>query len=172
MVPRILLILFTYVLSISSLSGADDGTVLPYPVPPFKGVIERTLKGSKPDFPSLVKAPQNAPNILLIMTDDVGFGATSAFGGPIPTPNLEKLAKRGLTYNQFHTTALCSPTHAALLTGRNHHSVGTGTIFEFATGYPGYDSIIPKSAEMIANILVDNGYNTSYAIAGNSVEKL
>ncbi len=140
----------------------DNGSSLPYPTPPFKGVIERTLKGSKPDFPSLVKAPAGAPNILLIMTDDTGFGATSAFGGPIPTPTLEKLAKRGLIYNQFHTTALCSPTRAALLTGRNHHSVGTGTISEFATGYPGYDSIIPKSAATVANILLDNGYNTAW----------
>jgi arylsulfatase A-like enzyme len=88
--------------------------------------------------------------------------AVSTFGGPIPTPTLDRVAQRGLRYNQFHTTALCSPTRAALLTGRNHHSVGMGNITEFATGYPGYTSIMPKSAGTIGNILVDNGYNTAW----------
>src|SRR6185312_2135667 len=101
-------------------------------------------------------------NILLIMTDDTGFGAASTFGGPIATPNLERVAQRGLRYNQFNTTALCSPTRAALLTGRNHHSVGMGNITEFASGYPGYDSLIPNSAATVANILVNNGYNTAW----------
>lgn len=137
-----------------------DGSVLPYPAKPFKGVIERTVQTSKSDFPQAVKAPAGAPNILLILMDDVGFGASSTFGGPIPTPTFDKLAEDGLRYNQFHTTALCSPTRAALLTGRNHHSVGTGNISEFASGYPGYDSIIPKSAATVANILVENGFNT------------
>jgi arylsulfatase len=100
--------------------------------------------------------------VLLIMTDDTGFGASSTFGGPIPTPNLERVYQHGVCYNQFHTTALCSPTHSALLTGRNHHSVGYGNISEFATGYPGYDSIIPKSAGTVGNILLGNGYNTSW----------
>jgi arylsulfatase A-like enzyme len=140
----------------------DNGSVLPYPAQPFKGVIGRTVKDSKPDFPKPITAPKGAPNILLILTDDVGFGASSTFGGPIPTPTFDKLAQRGLRYNQFHTTALCSPTRAALLTGRNHHSVGTGNITELATGFPGYDSIIPKSAATVANILVNNGYNTSW----------
>jgi len=107
-------------------------------------------------------APKGAPNILLILTDDTGFGASSTFGGPIPTPTLDRVAARGIRYNNFHTTALCSPTRAALLTGRNHHSVGFGNISEFATGYPGYDSILPKSAGTIGNILVNNGYNTSW----------
>lgn len=137
-----------------------DGSVLPYPAKPFKGVIERTVQNSKPDFPQAVKAPEGAPNVLLILMDDVGFGASSTFGGPIPTPTFDRLAQDGLRYNQFHTTALCSPTRAALLTGRNHHSVGTGNISEFASGYPGYDSIIPKSAATVANILVENGFNT------------
>jgi arylsulfatase A-like enzyme len=136
--------------------------ILPVPNPPFGGVIGRKAKESKPDFPKAVTAPKGAPNVLLILTDDTGFGAASTFGGPIPTPNLDRVAKRGLQYNQFHTTALCSPTRAALLTGRNHHSVGTGNISEFASGYPGYDSIIPKSAGTIGNILSDNGYNTSW----------
>lgn len=139
-----------------------DGTVLPYPPPPFKGIIDKTAKTSKPDFPQSTKAPLGAPNVLLILMDDVGFGASSTFGGPIPTPTLDLLAKNGLRYNQFHTTALCSPTRAALLTGRNHHTAGTGNISEFASGYPGYNSIIPKSVGTIANILIENGYNTSW----------
>src|SRR5262252_3628492 len=95
--------------------------VLPRPEPPFKGTIGRTVKESKPDFPKEVQAPAGAPNVLLILTDDVGFGAASTFGGPIPTPTMDRLAKSGLRYNEFHTTALCSPTRAALITGRNHH---------------------------------------------------
>jgi arylsulfatase A-like enzyme len=142
--------------------NSTDGMVLPKPPPPFTGTIGSTVKESKPDFPKALAAPQGAPNVLLIMTDDTGFGAASTFGGPIPTPALDRVAASGLRYNAFHTTALCSPTRAALLTGRNHHSVGFGNISEFATGYPGYDSILPKSAGTIANILVDNGYNTSW----------
>jgi len=136
--------------------------ILPVPEPPFGGVIGRKASESKPDFPQAVTAPKGAPNILLILTDDVGFGASSTFGGPIPTPSLDRVYQHGLCYNEFHTTALCSPTRAALLTGRNHHSVGFGQISEFATGYPGYDSILPKSAGTIGNILVDNGYDTSW----------
>jgi hypothetical protein len=136
--------------------------VLPIPQPQFGGVIGRKASESTPDFPKAVTAPKGAPNVLLIMTDDTGFGAASTFGGPIPTPTLDRLAKSGLRYNEFHTTALCSPTRAALLTGRNHQSVGMGNITEFATGYPGYTSIIPKSAGTLGNILVDNGYNTAW----------
>jgi arylsulfatase A-like enzyme len=142
---------------------ARGGSVLlPAPAPPFEGVIGRKASESRPDFPKAVTAPKGAPNILLILTDDTGFGAPSTFGGPIPTPTLDRVAARGLRYNNFHTTALCSPTRAALLTGRNHHSVGFGDISEFATGYPGYNSILPKSAGAIGNILVNNGYNTSW----------
>src|SRR6266478_117792 len=136
--------------------------VLPVPQPRFGGVIGRKASESKPDFPKAVAAPKGAPNILLILTDDTGFGASGTFGGPIPTPTLDRVAQRGLCYNNFHTTALCSPTRAALLTGRNHHSVGFGNISEFATGYPGYNSILPKGAGTIGNILVNNGYNTSW----------
>jgi arylsulfatase len=118
--------------------------VLPRPEPLFKGHIGPTVQDSTLDFPQQVKAPQGAPNILLILTDDVGFGASSAFGGPIPTPSMDRLAKEGLRYTQFHTTALCSPTRAALLTGRNHHSNATGVIMELATGFPGYNSLMPK----------------------------
>ena len=146
----------------SAQTNAKSPEVLPQPEAPFKGKVGRLVKDSTPDFPKGVEAPKGAPNILLILTDDTGFGASSTFGGPIPTPALDRVAQRGLRYNNFHTTALCSPTRAALLTGRNHHSVGFGNISEFATGYPGYNSILPKSAGTIANILVGNGYNTSW----------
>ena len=109
-----------------------------------------------------MKPPAGAPNILLILTDDVGFGASSTFGGPIPTPTFDRLASSGLRFTRFHTTALCSPTRAALLTGRNHHSVGSGVITEIGTGYPGYTSIIPKSAATVGEILRQNGYATSW----------
>src|SRR5262245_7034394 len=95
--------------------------ILPPAEPPFGGVIGRKASESKPDYPPAITAPKGAPNVLLIMTDDTGFGAASTFGGPIPTPNLERVYQRGVCYNQFHTTALCSPTRSALLTGRNHH---------------------------------------------------
>jgi arylsulfatase len=137
------------------------GTVLPRPPEPFAGKIAPTIADSKPAWPKPVTAPAGAPNILLVLTDDVGFGASSAFGGPIPTPNLERLAATGLKYTAFHTTAMCSSTRAALLTGRNHHAVATGTVVDSATGFPGYWSIIPRSAATVAEILKDNGYNTA-----------
>jgi arylsulfatase len=136
--------------------------VLPVPEAPFSGVIGRKASESKSAFPADIMAPKGAPNVLLIMTDDTGFGAASTFGGPIPTPNFDRVAKSGLKYNHFHTTALCSPTRAALLTGRNHHTCGMASITEFATGYPGYTSLIPKSVGTVGNILVNNGYNTSW----------
>jgi arylsulfatase len=124
----------------------ETPSVLPRPEPPFEGKIGRTVKESTPDFPKGIEAPAGAPNVLLILTDDVGFGASSTFGGPIETPNFQRVADNGLRYNMYHTTALCSPTRAALITGRNHHSVASGDITEFATGYPGYNSLVPKSA--------------------------
>jgi len=136
--------------------------VLPRPLEPFEGHIGRTAKDSQPDFPEEVHAPEGAPNVLLIMTDDVGFGASSTFGGPVPTPTLDRLAKAGLRYTQFHTTALCSPTRAALLSGRNHHSAATGVIMELGTGYPGYNSLMPRSAGSFAEVLRQNGYNTAW----------
>jgi arylsulfatase len=143
-------------------AATEDGNVLPKPVPAFAGKIGRTLKDSTPDFPKGVEAPEGAPNILLILTDDVGFGATSTFGGPIQTPTFQKLADNGLRYNRYHTTALCSPTRAALITGRNHHSVASGVITEFATGYPGYNSLVPQSAGSVGVVLRESGYNTSW----------
>lgn len=140
---------------------ADTGTVLPINPPPFRGKIGITYKESTPDFPAPIKAPEQAPNVLLVLLDDVGFGQASTFGGPVDTPNLTHLAERGLRYNQFHTTALCSPTRAALLTGRNHHSVGTGVVAELASGFPGYTTILPKSAATVAEVLRQNGYNTA-----------
>jgi arylsulfatase len=113
------------------------------------------------DYPALPRAPRGAPNILLVMTDDVGFGAASAFGGPVPTPNLERLAAHGLKYTRFHTTAMCSPSRAALLTGRNSHAVGVGSLTDFPMGAPGYTGQMPKSAATIAKVLLQNGYNTA-----------
>lgn len=139
-----------------------DGKQLPPPPPKFEGVIKEEAKDSKPYWPPRVAPPKGAPNVLLIMTDDSGYGVPSAFGGVIPTPALERIANAGLRYTQFHSTALCSPTRAALITGRNHHSVGFGQISEFATGYPGYDSIIGPENATIGRILSDNGYATSW----------
>ena len=106
--------------------------------------------------------PKKAPNILLIMTDDSGFGVPSTFGGVIPTPTMDRIAKEGLRYNNIHSTALCSPTRAALITGRNHHSAGFGVVSEQSTGFPGYNSIIAKDKATIGRILLDNGYATSW----------
>ena len=141
-------------------TGAQE--VLPRPDQPYKGKIARTAAESTPDFPKAVEAPKGAPNVLIILTDDVGFGAASTFGGPVPTPSFERLAQAGLRYNTFHTTALCSPTRAALITGRNHHTDHTGVITEMGTGYPGYDSLMPKSSGTIGEILRQNGYNTAW----------
>ncbi len=113
-------------------------------------------------FPPPAMAPAGAPNVLLIMTDDVGFGAASTFGGPIPTPTFDALARAGLRYNEFHTTAMCSPTRAALLTGRNHHAVASGSISNIAVDEEGYTSVIPKSAGTIAQVLHQHGYDTAW----------
>ncbi|MBI1816365.1 MAG: arylsulfatase [Deltaproteobacteria bacterium] len=139
-----------------------DGRYLPNPPQSFGGEINPNAAESKPYWPAVVVPPKGAPNILLIMTDDVGFAAPSTFGGVIPTPALDRIASSGLRYTAFHTTALCSPTRAALLTGRNHHSVGTGVVVDQATGYPGYNSIIPRDAVAIGEILRYNGYDTSW----------
>jgi arylsulfatase len=136
--------------------------VLPRPEPAFNAVIGRTYKDSKPGTIELTKAPPGAPNILVILIDDSGYGQWGTFGGQIPTPNLDRLASSGLRYTRFHTTALCSPTRAALLTGRNHHSVGTGVITEMGDGFPGYSGQIPKSAAMVSEVLRQNGYSTAF----------
>jgi arylsulfatase A-like enzyme len=135
---------------------------LPSLPPPFRGTIGRTYRQSSPDYPEPPKARPDAPNILLILTDDVGFASSSTFGGPVPAPALDKLASEGLVYNRFHTTAMCSPTRAAMLTGRNSHMAGSGMISNLATGYPGYSSAIPSSAATVGRILTGNGYNTAF----------
>ena len=139
-----------------------DGKQLPPPPMPFGGVIKESALDSKPFWPSRVVPPKGAPNILLIMTDDQGYAVSGTFGGVIPTPALDRVAQAGLRYTQFHSTALCSPTRAALITGRNHHSAGFGVIGELSTGYPGYDSVISPEKASIGTILRDNGYATSW----------
>ena len=139
-----------------------DGNYLPNPPAKFGGVINLDAKDSKSYWPPNIVPPKGAPNILLIMTDDQGYGISSTFGGVIPTPNMDRLAKIGLRYTQFHSTALCSPSRAALITGRNHHSVGFGVIAEQATGFPGYDSTIGVDNATVGRILQENGYATSW----------
>jgi len=136
--------------------------VLPRPEAKFKGRIGTTYKDSQPDKIPIVKAPTEAPNVIIILIDDCGFGQWSTFGGQIPTPNLDRLAQNGLHYTRFHTTALCSPTRAAILTGRNHHSVGTGVITELGDAYPGYSGQIPDSCAMVSEVLRQNGYSTAF----------
>jgi arylsulfatase A-like enzyme len=139
-----------------------DGNQLPPPPPKFGGVIKGTYKDSTPWWPPRVAPPSGAPNVLLIMTDDQGYGVSGTFGGVIPTPTLDGIAAAGLRYTQFSSTSLCSPSRAALITGRNHHAVGFGVIAELSTGYPGYDSIIGPQNATIGTILRDNGYATSW----------
>jgi len=157
---RSILIILALAFGLAASSWAQE--VLPRPEQLFKGKIGRTAKESTPDFPNVIEAPKSAPNVLLILTDDVGFGAASTFGGQIPTPTFDRLAKAGLRYNTFHSTALCSPTRAALITGRNHHTNATGVITEMATGYPGYNSLMSKSSGTVGEILKQNGWNTSW----------
>jgi arylsulfatase A-like enzyme len=139
-----------------------DGKQLPPPAPKFGGVIKESAKDSKPYWPPSVVPPKGAPNVLLIMTDDQGYGVSGTFGGVVPTPSMDRIAKAGLRYTQFHSTALCSPTRAALITGRNHHSVGFGVIGEMSTGFPGYDSVIGQESATVGEILKENGYATSW----------
>jgi arylsulfatase A-like enzyme len=138
------------------------GKQLPPPDPKFGGTIKEKASESKAWWPPRVVPPKGAPNVLLIMTDDSGFAAPATFGGVIPTPALDRIAKSGLRYTNFHSTSLCSPTRAAIITGRNHHSVGFGVVGEIATGFPGYDSIIPIEKGTIGTILKHNGYATSW----------
>jgi arylsulfatase A-like enzyme len=139
-----------------------SGKQLPAPDPKFGGVIKDDALSSKPWWAPRIVPPKGAPNVLLIITDDSGFGVPSTFGGVIPTPTMDRIAQMGLRYNRMFSTALCSPTRAALITGRNHHSVGFGVISEQSTGYPGYNSIIPKDKATIGRILKDNGYATAW----------
>ncbi len=139
-----------------------SGKQLPAPDPAFGGVIKENALESKPWWAPRIVPPAGAPNVLLIITDDAGFGVPSTFGGVIPSPTMDRVAKNGLRYNNIHSTALCSPTRAALITGRNHHSAGFGVIAEQATGFPGYDSVIAKDKATIGRIMLDNGYATAW----------
>jgi arylsulfatase len=153
------LVFFT---SVTTATAQDwpDRTSLPIPLAPFEGKIGKTYKDSEADWQEPVSAPEGAPNVLVILLDDVGFGQTSTFGGLIPTPNLDELASEGLRYNRFHTTAICGPSRAALLTGRNHHSAGNGFLMEWATGFPSYSTMLPRETATIGEILKGNGYTT------------
>jgi len=139
-----------------------DGKKIPAAPQKFGGKIGKTTADSKPYWPARITPHKGAPNVLLIITDDSGYGVPSTFGGVIPTPALDRIAQNGLRYTNFHSTSLSSPTRAALITGRNHHSVGYGVIAEQATGYPGYDSVITKDKATIGRILLDNGYHTAW----------
>jgi arylsulfatase len=146
-------------------AAATGGTpsVLPRPDFHFPGTVGRTyLDSDPPRFPQPVQAPKGAPNVVLILLDDAGFGQFSTFGGGVPSPTMEKLAAEELHYNTFHTTALCSPTRAALITGRNQHSVAFASIAEAATGYDGYTAVLPRSAGTIGEVLRQNGYMTAW----------
>ncbi len=142
--------------------GARDS----YPGPEYqypRARIGRTYKESQPDFPPMLpEAPEGAPNVVLVLLDDVGYGWPSAYGGLVRMPAAERLAAEGLTYCQFHTTALCAPTRAALLTGRNHHTVSSGVVAEMATGFPGYSGLLPRSCATIGELLSPNGYATGW----------
>ena len=140
--------------------STPTGPALPFATETFAGTLGRLIDDSAPSRPSIPLPGAEAPNIMLILLDDVGFGTCSTFGGPVPTPALDRVAANGLRFNQFHTTALCSPTRAAMLTGRNHHAVHMGNIPEGASGFPGYDCIIPKEAATVAEILKQYGYST------------
>jgi len=146
----------------ASATTSISGKQLPAPEPAFGGEIKNDALQSKAWWAPRIVPPKEAPNILLIITDDAGFGVPSTFGGVIPTPAMDRIAESGLRYNNIHSTALCSPTRAALITGRNHHSAGFGVISEQATGFPGYNSIIAEDKATIGRILLDNGYATSW----------
>ena len=150
-----------------------DGKQLPPPPDKtFGGKIERNAIDSTPYWPPRIVPPEGAPNVLLIMTDDAGYGVSSTFGGVIPTPAMDRVANEGIRYTHFHSTSVCSPTRAALITGRNHHQVGTGSIPELSTGYPGYNSIMTKDKATIARILKGHGYVTSWLGKNHNTQDL
>ncbi len=159
---QLYLIVHLFVVFIVFGSHADGQQVLPAPQQPFKGKISISPKESVKDFPREPHAPNDAPNVLLVLLDDVGFGASSTFGGYANTPTLQRLADNGIKYNRFHTTGVCSPTRAALLTGKNAHEVHSGVVTEMANGFPGYNSLIGKENSTVAEILKQNGYNTAW----------
>ena len=150
------------VMMIGSLAAQENinREILPVVAPEPQTYTELDVRNTKPPKPFNVTAPKNAPNVMIILIDDLGFGATSTYGGPIKTPTMDRLANNGLRYNNFHTTALCSPTRMALKTGRNHHTTNTGSIMETATAYPGNTGALPGSVAPLAEMLRLNGYST------------
>ena len=159
------LISLLMLLALSTLSMAQEtGTVLPFPEPPSASQAGQTILDSTMKWR---ERPQrlrpDAPNVLIVLIDDVGFAQTDTFGGEIRTPTLTRLAKEGLSYNRFHTTSICSPTRAALLTGRNHHRVGNGTIAERASDFDGYTGVIPRTSATVAEVLHHYGYQIGRA---------
>jgi arylsulfatase len=161
-VPTVLAQQVTGTLGSPSATISIDGRQLPAPAQPFGGVIKNGALQSTPWWAARIVPPQGAPNVLLIITDDSGFGVPSTFGGVVPMPTMDRIASEGLRYNRVFSTALCSPTRAALITGRNHHSAGFGVISEQSTGFPGYNSIIAPDKATIGRILRDNGYSTAW----------
>ena len=135
--------------------------ILPIPDRPYQGYTPMDAREAPAPKQPRLHAPEGAPNVVIVLVDDMGFGIPSAFGGCVDMPTTDRLAKNGLRYTQFHTTAICSPTRAALLTGRNHHSNGMGSITEFATSWPGNNGIRPNTNGTIAEMLRMNGYSTS-----------
>ena len=135
-------------------------SILPIPPRAHQGITTYDAKDPATSFPPItpLRPPDGAPNVVVVMIDDAGFGSSSVFGGPCQTPNIKKLANEGLRYNRFHTTALCSPSRQALLTGRNHHSVGMGGITELSTADPGYSSVLPNTKAPLALTLQAAGY--------------
>ena len=139
----------------------EDDNALPQETAPFQGVIAPTVSESIPHWPQQPRAPKGAPNVLFVMIDDLGFSQLGCYGAQgLRTPNIDKLAAGGLRYNNFHATPLCSPSRAALLTGRNHHSCALGVISEFSTGFPGYNGRMPLSHGMMSEILGPAGWST------------
>ena len=159
--PSPILSLCTLALFATAHAQQPDRTILPIAPPPFRGTIGTTYADSTASPTPPVTAPPNAPNVLLVLLDDVGYGQSGTFGGLIPTPTLDRLAAGGLRYTRFHVTALCSPSRSALLTGRNPHAIGVGVITNLATDFPGYNGSIPKSAALVSEVLRENGYATA-----------
>jgi len=161
MITRLMTSVALCALTAGGVAHAQDRSALPIPSAPFDGTIAENALDAKPATPRPVRAPQGAPNVFVVMTDDVGFAMTSAFGGPVPTPNYERLAASGQRYNRFHTTGICSPSRAALLTGRNHHNAGVGYLSDVPVGFPGYGGRILPETATIARMLTLNGYSTA-----------
>ncbi len=156
-----ILSILTLMLIISCSTKEQEGNSIPYPLDEWKGVQGKTLEDSKPDFIGPTKAPEGAPNVLVIMLDDAGYSNAGSYGGAMKTPTFDRIGDEGIRYTHMTVAAVCSPTRGALLTGHNIHTIGTGIISEFASGYPGYNSQMDYTTPSIAKILTDNGYSTA-----------